>query len=74
MTFTIYVRDRAPICYETNVLNDEQRLEALPQHLLTSGLRWYWQSARVKPIADRSKIRDLPPEMILFSRALSANS
>lgn len=55
-----YVRDHQPVCFEVDVFNNEHMLDVLPERLLTSGLTWYWQSVREKPLADSRAVRDVP--------------
>ncbi len=61
MTVTAYLRDRGVICYEAPLFDDQRLLAGIPQQLLSTGLDWYWESARTAEAGDSSQVRNLPP-------------
>lgn len=52
--------DRSPVFYELVFVDNDELLEALPQQLLESGLRWYWESEREWSFAVAVDMPELP--------------
>ncbi len=61
---TAYLRNQGPICYETEILdlNNKQALEEWTKQLFDIGLGWYWESARARPPAEGSPYLYLPEQ------------
>ena len=64
---TAYLRDQGPVCYETKILNldDKQALRSWASRLLSMDIGWYWESRRSRPMADDSQYHYLPEQRSL---------
>lgn len=62
MKFTIYRRSEGAICYEGHLPIDPAALETFVRGAMASGLKWFWASARTKPLPEDSLYKHLPEE------------
>lgn len=62
MGSTLYARDQGPICYETQLLDldNKSSLKDFIQQLLTASICWHWASIRTEEVGEDSEVKDLP--------------
>jgi hypothetical protein len=62
---TLYVRDHGVICVEASILGSDAAIAELPRQLLSSGMAWYWESARREAPREDHVSLGLPDERSL---------